>query len=512
MVGPGRFLALELVPAVGLVAALSGCHTLPRGDPHRPDVVVISIDSLRPDHLSSYGRSRDTSPTLDRLAARGTRYTDAMSGSPWTLPAHLTMMTGLWPTEHLVIEDDRKLADNVPVIAERMRAAGYATAGFVSAVYLSGAYGFSRGFDTYEDYGLSEKASLAHEVRTPQLVAAALGWAKALPPDQPAFVFLHTYDVHYPYAPPEPWNERYNKALTSKELQYHNWGYYLTHPVAPQRMKALVAQYDESIRYVDDSLKPMVDTWSWDRDVVFIVTADHGEEFGERGSWGHAHTLYSEVLDIPLIVSGTGIPVAVRDERVGSIDLAATIAAIAGVEWGIGDGVDVRQPVADRPFWTETSRFKASVLGVVDGPTDRAMACIVDLAADPSAGAAVEHYNLWNDPGQKVLVRVPRDPLEQRIYGHLGQAWSAGPGTVTSDGALFQDQARVTSVAGPGRFGVWPPDATLTLTAPDLAGAGDAGPVAPASSVTFEGVRTWQARELTDEVRAQLEALGYTAE
>ncbi len=492
---------------VGILAALA-CHTLPAGDPKRPDVVLISIDSLRPDHLSSYGHKRDTSPTIDALAEDGLRFTHALSASPWTLPSHMTMMTGLWPTEHQIIEDDRRLTSSVPVIAERLQSAGYATAGFVSAIYVGADYGFNRGFDTYNDFGLTERASIGHAVRTPELATAALDWAKALPPGEPAFLFLHTYDVHYPYDPPEPWNERYNRVMSERELGYRTWHHYVKKPVRKDRMKGLIAQYDESIRYVDDSLEPLIDTWQWDRDVVFIILADHGEEFGERGSWGHAHTLYSEALDIPLIVSGTGIPAAVRDDRVGNIDIAATIAGIAGIPWGIGDGVDVRQPVPDRPFFSETSRFQSNKLGIVDGPANAATACVVDLAADQR-----EQFDLAADPREKTPSAVRCDPLEKRIYDHLGEPWTIPLGALTTPGALFQRGLRLGGVAGPGAFGLWPPDAALTVTLdgvgyPPVSGTLGFVP----GPLQWSGVQTAEPRALTADLKAQLEALGYSGD
>ncbi len=484
---------------LALALVLTGCHTLPRGDPHRPDVVVISIDSLRADHVGSYGQKRDTTPNLDALASRGQRFTHAISGSPWTLPSHMTMMTGLWPTEHQVIDDDRQLAASVPTLAERMHARGYATAGFVSAIYVGGGYGFARGFDTYQDFGLSEPASLGHQVRTPQLVTAALDWAKGLPADQPAFLFLHTYDVHYPYSPPEPWNTRYNRALAPKELAYKKWEYFKKHPVGKRRMHDLVAQYDECIRFVDDSLEPLIRTWQWDRDVVFIVLADHGEEFGERGSWGHAHTLYAEALNIPLIVSGTGVPEGVRTERVGNIDVAATAAAIGGAEWGIGAGLDLRGAVPDRTFWPETSRFSSAKLGVIAGPSEHASAALFDFVNQTS-----ERFDLGSDPRERKPLSV-RGELAT-LAAHLGEPWELTTGTLHSTAALFVGGARVDNVVGPSRFGAWPPDAALQL---------DDGATVPGTygsipgQLTWSGVQTAAPRVLADALKAQLEALGY---
>lgn len=488
-----------MVGLVELILLLLGCHTLPAGDPHRPDIVVISIDSLRADHLSGYGYKRDTTPTLDALADDGLRFTHAISASPWTLPSHMTMMTGLWPTQHQIIEDNRQLVDSVPVIAERLQSAGYATAGFVSAIYVSGGYGFARGFDTYQDFGLTERASLGHQVRTPELVTSSLDWAKGLPKGTPAFLFLHTYDVHYPYAPPDPWNARYNRAMDPKNLQYVKWQYYKTHPVSKNRMHDLVAQYDESLRFVDDSLKPLIDMWSWDRDVVFIVLADHGEEFGERGSWGHAHTLYSEALNVPFIVSGTGVPAAVREERVGNIDVAATAAAIAGVPWGIGDGVDARAPVPDRDFWLETSRFDSNKLARISGPAGSASAALFDLAADTA-----ERFELGPDPHEKAPLPVQGELAA--IAGHLGEPWTLPAGTLTSAGAVFRGGFKVPDLTGPATFGVWPPDADLHVGGSTISGTLGSTP----GGVSWAGVQTAAQRDLSDEVKAQLEALGYS--
>lgn len=491
---------------VALLALLAGCRTLPPGDDAHPDVVLISIDSLRRDHVHAYGYRRDTTPTLDRLAERGARFTRALSASPWTLPAHMTMMTGLWPTEHGVVESDRRLAEGVPTVAERLKAGGYATAAFTSTIFVSGDYGFDRGFDTYADHDLTEKQNLAHAVRTPQLVTEAMDWARKLPEHTPAFVFLHTYDAHYPYAPPEPWNTKYNRALSDKDLRYRTYDWFQAHPLSKRKLRALTAQYDESIRYVDDSLKPLIDTWSRDRNVVFIVVSDHGEELGERGSWGHGHTLYREVLQVPLIVSGAGIPAGVRSERVGHLDLAATIAGIAGVPWGIGDGRDLREPVPDRPFWPETSRFTSNQLGLVDGPAAAATATLWD-----GASGAVRQYALGTDPKEKHPLATPDPAAAARILAHLGTPWHVDAGQVSSTGVLVTGGAAASNVTGPADFGGWPPDATLTWTAADGTATTVAGDLAALpDGVRHAGPIRAAPYALSTGARQALEALGYT--
>lgn len=486
---------------------------------------MISIDSLRPDHLSSYGYTRPTSPNLDRLAAAGQRYTEARAASPWTLPSHMTMMTGLWPTEHQVIEDDLSVAPDVPMLAEAIRSAGYATGGFVSTIYVSGSYGFSRGFDAWDDFGITERDNLDHPVRAEQLVDRALAWVRSVPEGKPVFLFLHLYDVHYPYLPPGAFNERFDEAGTQADVAYRKYDHYLKHPVPDARMTHLVAQYDESIAYTDARLGVLFDEWSA-RPAYTMVLADHGEEFGERGSWGHGHTLYAEALRIPLILSGPGIPSAVRDERVGTIDVARTLAAIAGLSW-TGDGVDVRGPVTPRPFWAETSRFDSNRLSLLEGSfrLDQDIAhnrrTIYDVGNDPAEAQPL---------GARGGVEAVR--MEGALLARLGLPWTLDAGSLTVDhGAILQPGVRPAALLtvpptpvpptpgplaaagasapadGAVRFLLWPPDAKLTHSdGRSIHGVLDAPELGP---VRYAGPRRMRSLVLSSETRAQLEALGY---
>lgn len=483
---------------------LAGCRgPFPAGDPERPDIVLVSIDSLRPDRLSAYGHPRDTSPALEKLAARGLRFTEARAASPWTLPSHVTMLTGRWPTEHGVVDDGLALAPDQPWLPERLRDAGYATAGFVSTIYVSRSFGFDRGFDRFDDYGITEQNNLAHPVRIDRLVQDATAWMVARPPGEPAFLFLHTYDVHYPYLPPERWNTRYDEAGTRKSTKYRNYFHYFQRPLSAERIAHLFAQYDESIRYVDDHLGPFFRQWTRsDRDVWVFVTADHGEEIGERGSWGHAHTLTPEQLDIPLIVAGPGVTPAVRDDRVGTIDLAATAAAIAGLPWS-GDGHDLRAPVPARRFWAETSRKDTNKVALLDPD--------VRFELDLAAGAR-HLWDLTADPDERTDLAATRTGqatvLERALYAHLGEHWTTGAPSLTTDGAVWRDgEGLGDTVPSPGRFGLWPPDAELRpADGPPVKGVTGVG---PGDRVAYDGPRTAVAVTLDDATRAQLEALGY---
>lgn len=443
-----------------MILLLACSASMPPGDPARPDIVLVSIDSLRADHLGSYGNPRQPSPFLDRLAAEGTRYTRAKASSPWTLPSHVTMLSGVWPTEHGVIEDTLAIPPDLRWLPAQLQAAGWATAGFVATVYVSKTYGFDRGFDRFEDFGIREADNLDHPVRADRVVDEALAWGREQG-GKPAFVFLHLYDVHYPYLPPEPYNTRYDKAGTRKSTAYKKYDYYLKNTLGQQRLEHLGAQYDECIAYVDDQLARFAAGWS--RPVRFVITADHGEELGERGSWGHAHTLYPEVLDVPLIVTGTGP--AVDGTLPGTIDVATRIAALAGIPWAARD--------AAQPFLMETSRFDTARIGILDG----ARRLDVDLRHN--------RRELFEDPAERVVVATEAPDLEQKLWGLMPERFTA-QGPVTTDGFLYQG-GKLGPVEA-GRFGVYPADATVTGGTRDQA----------------------QPRaELDEQTRQSLEALGY---
>lgn len=486
-----------------LVGLLAGCPgPLPEGDAAQPDIVLVSVDSLRADHLSSYGYARATSPGLDRLGARGLRFTNARSASPWTLPSHMTMLTGRWPIDHMVIEDTLALAPEVPWLPEALRAEGFATAGFVSTIYVSRQFGFDRGFDHYEDYGVSEKNNLEHPVRIDRQVSDIRDWVAKNGQKKPVFVFLHTYDVHYPYLAPPPYNTFWNEALTRKQARYLSYGHYKKKPPSKAQMQRQVDQYDECIRWVDVQITRLAALWEdSNRPALFVVTADHGEEFLERGSWGHAHTLNPEQLHVPLILWGPGIAPAVREERVGTIDLAATFAAFAGISWE-GDGVDLRGEVPPRPFWAETSRRDSNRLSLLDGDRRfeldlaRGQAHLYDGATDPE-----ERNDLASTHAAEV------EALTRRLLTRVGAHWTTAVPLQLKGGVAWREgEVLGQRVETPGRFGAWPPNVRLSGEGVAVDGVVNAPEL---GTTTWDGPRPIVAVHLGDEVKAQLEALGY---
>jgi arylsulfatase A-like enzyme len=306
-----------------------------------PNIILISIDSLRADHLHSYGYARATSPNLDALASEGTSFETVISPTSWTLPAHMTLLTSLPPEKHGVITNRFRLSSAIPTLPERLQRSGYATAGFVSATYLDGLFGFSRGFDEYDDYTLLRVAGeKSRRAMTAHLVAnRAIDWldARAKQPAtaarQPFFLFLHFFDVHYDYNPPPPYSRMFDRAYHGRstgELDEIRPG------AAPRDVDHAVALYDGEIAWVDANIGRILArlrAQGLDRNTIVAVTADHGEEFLDHGQAGHFKTLYDEVVRVPLIVRYPGHVAAGRRVagQVRLMDVGPTLFSLAGV-------------------------------------------------------------------------------------------------------------------------------------------------------------------------------------
>lgn len=505
-----------------MIGCLPGCSKpgpLPAGSASAPDVILVSIDTLRADHLSSYGYERQTSPFLDSLAADGVRFAHARSASPWTLPAHTTMLTGQLPATHRVVDDSLSLSDSVPYLPAVMSEAGYSTGGFVSTLYVSKMFGFQRGFDHFDDFGIeTEKENLRGETVAGDVIDRALAWWSGQPAEQPVFLFLHFYDVHYTYDPPAPYDALFDRAPESGDRKYKNYFYFLKNPVDDVQMTHQIAQYDESIRYVDAQLKRLSEAAeAAGRQVRWVVTSDHGEEFGERGSWGHAHTLYAEQLHIPLIVSGPGVASGrVVEEWVGNHDIAPTIAG-----WVDGslaaDGINLA-PAMDgavvpaRPFLAETTRFKTNRLSLLEG----GLRLEWDLKED-----RIELFDPLADPKEATDLAASRPEdvaaLASRAIELLGADWEATrSGMIRPDKAVVlsdEGRAKKRSVQAGDQFVVLPYDAQVRF----VEGSEKLGPwqavggAAPGEGDPLKLLRTAGTSGviMDDATREMLEALGY---
>jgi arylsulfatase A-like enzyme len=312
----------------------------------RPNVLLVSIDSLRADHLGSYGYARDTSPTIDRLAREGVLFETAISSAPWTIPAHATMLTGLPPEVHGVNSWLHRLGPEAYSVAEVMQGAGYDTAAFVSGPTVMAQYGFDQGFALFdESMAEPDRKRSARGTTSPGLVALVDGFLERWSGSgrvAPFFVFLHMWDVHYDYAPPAPYDRMfdpdYRGDVTADDFERNRR---INARMARRDLEHVIALYDGEIRFTDDHLGRIVARLRGLGvldDTIVVVTSDHGDEFFEHGWKGHAKTLFDEVIHVPLVIryprriaSGQRVAAQVR-----LMDIAPTILGLARV--GAPDG------------------------------------------------------------------------------------------------------------------------------------------------------------------------------
>ena len=339
------------------------------GAAHSPNVLLISIDTLRADHLSCYGYGSKTSPAIDQLAAEGILFRKTSSTASFTLPAHASMLTGLFPSAHGATYQNRDPSSLVvrgmgrgyPTLGEILREKGYETAGFVSGPLLSHQFGFARGFDTYDDRydrlqsararlfsrslmfrllmtrGLFSSRDLDSQRTADEVNPLVTGWLSDRPdPAKPFLLFVHYWDPHGPYAPPSPYNQRPDGTGITAEYdmdQLLTGQYTLT----PEALSDNLALYDGEIRYVDQHVGALLADLRrrglYDNTLI-ILTSDHGESFGEHDHWEHSRVLYEDVLHVPFIMrlpSGRGAGTIVTDTIAQPTDILPSVLSLAGI-------------------------------------------------------------------------------------------------------------------------------------------------------------------------------------
>jgi arylsulfatase A-like enzyme len=283
----------------------------------RPNLVLISLDTLRAKSVGVYGNRRATTPTLDaRVAGEGALVRQVVAPVPYTPPSHMTMLTGLEPCVHGIRKRGDHLAPEHHTLAEILRAAGYRTAAFTEDAYVVAAAGFARGFDTYSEERSDEKASPGFGVET---FAKVESWLASSPPE-PFFLFAHTYQVHAPYTPPRSYDAFFPDVVLEGK----------------PALDELLRDYEREIRYTDDLLAStlnVLDTRGLSERTVLVVTSDHGETFGEALIGGHGFNLKDSELLVPLMIRAPGIVPAgtIVQEQVGLVDLAPTLLELLGL-------------------------------------------------------------------------------------------------------------------------------------------------------------------------------------
>ena len=305
------------------------------------NIILISVDSLRADHLSCYGYRRKTSPNVDLLANEGTLFTRALSVTSWTLPAHLSMLTSLTPEALGVFGMHDGLDTQRITLAEILRQNGYATAGFVSGPFLYSNYGYNQGFEYYDDFTIKFVSNKVAQsgITSPALTAVVQEWLKKNH-ERRFFLFLHYWDVHYDYIPPSPYDKlfarRYRGTVDGRNF---NLNPQIKKGMKQRDLAHVIALYDGEIAYTDFYIGKLISSLKrlnvFDNSLI-IFTADHGDEFLEHGGKGHRRTLYHEVLRVPLIMkfpAAAGFPKGKTVDATASIlDIMPTILSYLGLE------------------------------------------------------------------------------------------------------------------------------------------------------------------------------------
>jgi arylsulfatase A-like enzyme len=417
--------AWAAVGGLGVVGLIVGvARVVPSKPPPTaagPSLVLITMDTTRRDALGCYGNTVVETPNLDRLAADGVRFDQAIAGAPQTGPAHLSLLSGEYPTTTGVVSNGTVIGDHPELLARVLAEAGYATAGFVAAFPVHERYGFRQGFQTFDsDFsplpGLHDLApvgifdlfvlrNLPRERRGDAVNARAIRWLNHA--NGPFFLWVHYYDPHGPYTPPPAFDRRYVKSPPAPGPALDLPAYWPADQRAIADPAFLQAQYEAEVAFTDSlvgELLTVVDRVSPDR--IVVATADHGESMTEHGVlFDHGDDLYDPALRVPLIVEGGGLEPAVVGVQVPMVDLVPTVLEILGVpdkfsRDGRSRAADLRgTPGADDDAFASTVSARHE-----DPPVDHAIRrpsgkCV-------ARGEAHDHvaWDLAADPGESVDV------------------------------------------------------------------------------------------------------------
>jgi len=323
-----------LLWALCLAAALPVLCGCSRDAGRARNVILVSLDTLRADRLSCYGYERETSPFLDGFAESGTLFETTVAQSPWTLPSHATMLTGRFPHRNGVVSEARTLAPEVPTLATVLCDQGMITGAIVNSHWLSKEQGLMNGFLTYTSFKTLEGN------KGKSITDRAIAWLDRYSA-KPFFLFVHYYDVHSSYEPEPAYRDlftgKYGGLADGSTLQLINVrGGALEYNA--EDIAHVSDLYDAEIRQLDDQIARLfahISELGLDENTCVVITADHGEEFMEHGNVLHGRTMYGEVLDVPLIMRGPGIPTG---KRVKEIAMLADIMPTVLGRLGLGGG------------------------------------------------------------------------------------------------------------------------------------------------------------------------------
>jgi arylsulfatase A-like enzyme/Tfp pilus assembly protein PilF len=331
----------------------------------RPSILLVTLDTTRADAVGPEARNVRT-PSFNALVARGTRYAWAYTPVPQTLPAHTSMLTGLYPAGHGIRENARRLQGDRTLVGERLHDAGYRTAAFVSAFALARQFGLARGFDVYDDDFGQDRA----ERPAGETTDRAIAFLQQQKSSSPLFMWVHFYDPHYPYTPPDPFYTQYKNALYYGEVAYMD-----------QQLGRLIAAWDKTMG----------------SQTAIIVLGDHGEGLGEHGEQQHGDLLYQATVHVPLVIIGPKMQRGASQTPFSTRRVFDVILAFAGLspqssanEIVLGEAM---KPFLDYGWQPQVMAIESRQKTILAGTTE-----VYDVVADPG-----ETHNLAQ------TANIPRD-------------------------------------------------------------------------------------------------------
>ena len=394
----------------------------------QPNLVLVTVDTLRADHLSCYGHYRPTSPRLDRLAASGLVFERAISAAPWTLPSIATIHTSLYPREHGATGAKLPLRNELTTLAEALQDVGYDTTAVITHAFVGRRYNFDQGFATFDD-----SLTQGHDaVTSPEVTRTAMKYLRRKR-REPFFLWVHYFDPHLTYVRhPEfrfAHGDRVPDRLRAGELRRAAEAMSDDSVPDPFSLNTVTAVYDEEIAFTDESVGRLftaIGNLPLQRPTVAALTADHGEYFMERGRFGHGRDVYDELVHVPLLIWGD-IDEKLKGQRFSSTveprSLARTLAELAQVDDNPFQGQDLLAVASTSgehpPTFSEGSyawggdyrkvmiewRRKKLIRNLDDDRYE-----LYDLERDPA-----ERENLWASQKQSVDVVKLREALDRFV-------------------------------------------------------------------------------------------------
>lgn len=436
--GPGAAFSDMRLVRFGAPLPISVAVAPQLGDPLRPNVLLVTVDTLRADAVGAYGNPGLRTPNMDAVAREGTRFTLDLAPVPQTNPSHASIFTGDFSKRHQVYLQMVSLMDpSVKPMAEILAEAGYAAAGHYSWISLDPPYsGLDRGFATYQRHTVDrpwppdQKFDWYEQImdsKADVTTDGVLTWLRE-GAKEPFFLWVHYNDAHWPYAPPPPFDTMFTQCQTCPDGSLETIvriaeGYSPT----PEEAAHLRGIYDGEVAYIDQQLGRLLD-WLrenglFDRTVV-VLTADHGEAFGEKGLWSHQAVLYNTVVRIPLIVRYPAlVPQGVVEAPASSTDVLPTLLEVLGLAPpGDIEGESLLPLIRGQESGEERAAFSQLWDGAKAAIIYRRMKLIKDRAT-----GSLELYDLARDPGEETNLAeaehdIARD-LEQRL-----DVWFQGHG------------------------------------------------------------------------------------